>query len=215
MKLLRVVVTMMWLSLLAFGGEKFIHTKMGDVKIQKVHDYEHWLVFNGKRIQKFEERYVTFQDQYAGSTKTIIILNIDTGTAMVKPEYAIIEIANGNIHLSNRIISYDYTFKVLKATSKKIVMDVGLSTEGAKRTAIYQDGKITEVENKPTFNSNTSVADIEAQKKAILANLNSLFQSESRIEGGMDIPADDGNMIVYKKDNFTLRYAELTLFSHP
>jgi hypothetical protein len=199
-------------TLLLLANDSFISTKMGNVEIQKVHEYEHWLLFNGKRIEKFEERYVNFKEHYEGSTKSIIVLSIDTGTSMIKPEYAIIEIRNGNISVSNRVISYDYTFKVTKATSKKIIMDLGLSADGNKRTATYQNGKIKVLEAQPKFNATTSMADIEAQKRTIHANLNSFFRNEHRLEG-YPIEANDGNLVIYKKDNFDVKYVEATLYT--
>lgn len=185
---------------------------MGKVEIQTVNEYEHWLIFKGKRMQKFEERYVSFKEHYGGSSKSIIILSLDTGTSMVKPEYAVIEIKNGKLHLSNRIISYDYTFKVTKATNKKIIMDVGLSDSGNKRIATYRDGKIT-VSQQTNYNTIASMDEIEAQKRAIHAHLPSFFMSESRLEGDMGIEAADGTIEVYKKDNFDVKYAKLTLLS--
>lgn len=209
MKLILVMIT---LSLTLYAGEKLITTKMGKVEIQKVHEYEHWLLFNGKRIQKFEERYVTFKQHYESSSKTIIILNIDTGTSMVKPEYAIIELRGGNIYVSNRIISYDYTFKIIKATTKKIIMNVGLSDNGAKRIATYKNGKISVAEKFKKFNAITSKADIATQKRAIHAHLGSFIRNEDRLEG-YDIEASDGNLVIYKKDNFDVKYVQATLYT--
>lgn len=214
MKLFKLLIITISMTLWLFGGDKFIASKMGDISIESVNEYEHWLIYQGKRIQKFEERYVTFNQHFEGESKVIVILNLDTGTSLVKPEYAIIEIANGDIRVSNRVISYDYTFKITKATSKKVVMDVGLSPDGIKRTAIYQNGKITVQEAQPKFNATTSMGDIEAQKRAILANLNSFFSSENRLEGDLGIDADDGSITVYKKDNFDVRYAKLMRYNN-
>jgi len=204
------IILALWISVLA--SDTFISTKMGNVEMQKVHEYEHWLVFNGKRIQKFEERYVDFKQHYEGSNKSIVILHIDTGTSLVKPEYAVIEIANGKLKISNRVVSYDYTFKVIKATSKKIIMDIGLSADGNARTATYQNGKITVVETQPKFNATLLVQDIEAKKRAIHAHLNSYFRDAHSLEG-YDIQAADGNLVIYKKDNFNLKYVQATLYS--
>lgn len=195
-----------------YANDRSIVTKIGKVEIQTVNAYEHWLTFKGKRIEKFEERYVSFKEHYGGSRKSIIILSIDTGTSMVKPEYAVIEIQDGKLHLSNRVISYDYTFKVMKATSKKIIMDVGLSDSGNKRIATYRDGKIT-VREQTNYNAIASIDEIEAQKRAIHAHLPSFFMSESRLEADMGIEAADGTIEVYKKDNFDVKYAKLTLLS--
>jgi len=206
-----IVFTLLGFSIV-YANDRSIVTKMGKVEIQTVNEYEHWLTFNDKRMQKFEERYVSFKEHYGGSRKSIIILSLDTGTSMVKPEYAVIEIKDGRLHLSNRVISYDYTFKVTKATNKKIIMDIGLSDSGNKRIATYKDGKIT-VREQTNYNAIASIDEIEAQKRAIHAHLPSFFMSESRLEGDMGIEAADGTIEVYKKDNFDVKYAKLTLLS--
>ncbi|MBN2823844.1 MAG: hypothetical protein JXQ76_00855 [Campylobacterales bacterium] len=214
MKLVEMIMMLFALTLsIHADNENFIQTKMGSVAIESPSEYEHWLNFNGKRIQKFEDRYVSLKEHYEGANKVIIVLNLDNGTSLVKPEYAIIEIINGNITVSNRVIAYDYTFKVIKATNKKLIIDVGLSDNGSKRTATYENGKITVHEERPKFNAIDNTQTIEAQKQAIHAHLNSFFRSENRLEGDMGIEAADGNIVVYKKDNFDVRYAEVTLYN--